>query len=58
MDDNWWNELRWRISLQFLLWGMKTAPDGDAKGSLIDHHLEWIARCKKQWRLRYPGTEN
>jgi len=58
MGDTWWSELRWRVALQFLLWGTKIAPAGDARGYLIDLHLRWIEECKKQWRMRYPQSDS
>lgn len=48
--------MRWRVALQFILWGAKIAPPGDARGCLIDLHLEWIAESKRQWALRYPAA--
>lgn len=45
---------RGRICLQFLIWGTKAAPDGDAKAHLIDAQMAWIAESKRQWALRYP----
>jgi hypothetical protein len=52
MGETWWTDLRWRVALQLVLWGMKVAPDGDAKDALVDSNLKWIGECKRQWNLR------
>ena len=57
MGDTWWTEMRWRVALQFLLWGLKIAPPGDARGKLIDLHEVWIKECTRQWRMRYGEQE-
>lgn len=42
LGDTWWAELRWRVALQFVLWGAKIAPAGDAKAAMIEAYLAWI----------------
>lgn len=37
-----WRMLRWRVALQLLIWGVRIAPPGVARGSLIDLLIEWI----------------
>jgi hypothetical protein len=41
-----WNYVRWRIAMQFLLWGVNIAPMGDAQLDLIVAHLEWADKHK------------
>jgi hypothetical protein len=53
MGDTWWTELRWRVSMQIILWGINLAPQGDAKGALIDAALAWSEECSRQRKLRY-----
>lgn len=57
MGDTWWTEMRWRVALQVILWGLKIAPAGDARCKLIDLHEVWIKECKWQWRMRYGEQE-
>ena len=55
MDPDLWREVRWRVALQLMLWGMKAAPNGDPKGDLIDRHLSWIERWRPSRRRLSPA---
>lgn len=52
--DTKWTAFRWRLAIRFFVLGLKIAPASDAKEELINHHLEWNAECKRQYKLRYP----
>jgi hypothetical protein len=47
MGETWWDEVRWRVVMQVLIWAVKIAPSGTAKLSLINAHLKWITQCAK-----------
>lgn len=51
-SENWWTDLRWRVGNQFVLWGLKMMPDGDAKGALLDKVYEWTEEAQRQWWYR------
>ena len=42
------SEVRWRIAMQLALWGVKLAPDGNARDALIDALQNWV----DSWRKR------
>lgn len=50
-SENWWTDLRWRVGNQFVLWGCKVMPDGDAKGALLDAILAWAEKATQKWWL-------
>lgn len=51
-SENWWTDLRWRVGTQFILWGTRIAPPGDAREAMITAFLGWSERAKEQWFKR------
>ena len=49
-------EIRWRVAMRLIIWGLKIAPAGDARGHLIDACASWAAEGRRQ-RERHATTE-
>lgn len=55
LGDNRREAIRWRIALQFLLWGAKIAPAGTDRGDLIEVLLDWCMRARAAALVRRRG---
>lgn len=55
MHPTFWGEVRWRVCLQLILWGLKIAPRGDDLGDLINVHLSWTGKMRDRSRSQGEG---
>lgn len=50
--NTWWTDLRWRIGLLMVAYGVRLCPPSDARDDLTRKVRAWLNDCERQYRMK------